>query len=169
MHRSPLAGLTRLLASLCCCALPLACAQPAPGAADAARAAAIVSLVVERACFGCPAPERLELYADGRARLTRGGQARLGTAEQVAEGRMAPAEFERLALATVAAGFYGWAERYEEPGLQDGAWVLLTVRGRGGDERQVFRREEAGPPALAALLARFEAAQARVRFLPLPR
>lgn len=162
--RSSLHRLGRLLAWLGFCALPLACAQPAP----AAGPAAVGTITLERQCFGCPSGERLELGADGRARLTRLGQARHGTVDVVSEGRLAPGEFERLARAVVAAGFFSMAERYEAEGLQDGAWAQLTVT-RGGVARVVFRREDAGPKALADLLAALDAAQARVRFVPLTR
>lgn len=164
MVRSTLHGLGRLLAWLGFCALPLACAQPAP----AAGASPVQTISVERQCFGCPAGERLELSADGRARLTRLGQARHGTVDVVSEGRLAPGEFDALARAVVAAGFFAMADRYEDEALQDGAWAQLTVV-RAGVARQVFSREGAGPKALADLLAALAAAQARVRFVPLAR
>lgn len=161
MVRSTLRALCGLLAWLGFCALPAACAQTAP-------AAPVQSITVERQCFGCPAGERLELAADGRARLTRLGQARHGTVDLVSEGRLAPGEFERLARAVVAAGFFALAERYEDEGLQDGTWAQLTVV-RGGVARQVFSREGAGPKPLVELLASLAAAQSRIRFVPLGR
>lgn len=166
MNRPSLPGLCGLLAWLGLCCLPMACAQPAP--ADARESASISAITVERQCFGCPAGERLELGRDGRARLTRIGHARLGTVDQVSEGPLRREEFDRLARAVQAAGYFSFAERYEEEGLRDGAWVLMTVV-RSGVSRQVFRRENAGPQALADLLATLDAARARIQFLPLAR
>lgn len=154
----------RLAAWLGLALLPLACAQPAAAPGDAP----ITRIVLERHCFGCPTGERLELVRDGPARLTRQGSARHGTADEVLEGPLPRAEFERLAQAVLAAGFFSLAERYEAEGLQDGAWAQLSVQ-RGAQVHQVFRREQAGPPALAGLVAALEAAQARVRFTRLAR
>lgn len=166
MNRPTLPGLCGLLAWLGLCGLPMACAQPGPSAAR--QDAAISVITVEKQCFGCANGERLELGRDGRARLTKIGHARLGTVDQVSEGPLQREEFERLARAVLAAGYFSFAERYEDEGLQDGAWVLLTVV-RGGASRQVFRRENAGPQALADLLVTLDAARARIHFIPLAR
>lgn len=140
--------------------------QPTPLSATAEHeAAAITAITLERDCSGCPSGSRIELHRDGRAVATVTGKARRGTQDEVSQARLAPGDFDPLARAVVAAGFFGMPDTFEEPGLQDGAWATLTVA-RGAASKQVFRREEAGPPALKALEAAVLALQARLAFAP---
>lgn len=160
----------RMLGALCGCIVLPACATgpatprmtPPP---TSAAADAITAITLERDCSGCPSGSRLDLRRDGSAVATVTGKARRGTQDQVSRARLAPAEFDTLARAIVAAGFFGLAETYEEPGLQDGAWATLGVT-RGATLKQVFRREDAGPPALKSLEAALIALQARLVFVP---
>lgn len=157
------------VAVLCGCIVLPACAfgggpaaLPANGAGDAA--AAITHITLEHDCSGCATGARLELRRDGSAQATVTGKARRGTQDKVAQARLAPADFERLAQAVVAAGFFELADSYEEPGLQDGPWATLAVQ-RGAVLKQVFRRDEAGPAALKALEAQVLALQSRLVFV----
>lgn len=168
----------RILGALgACIALPACAAAPAdtpmtsPRTADLASAAdvaAITVITLERDCSGCPSGSRIELRREGSAVATATGKARRGTHDRVSRARIPPGDFDTLARAVLAAGFFAMAETYEEPGLQDGAWATLGVT-RGTVHKQVFRREDAGPPALQALEAAVTALQARLVFVPDPR
>lgn len=160
---------------LCACAWAGA-AGAAPGGLAGARAAmmpssappsaaAIVQVTLEGDCHGCASGLRLELPRGGPAVAHRLGKARHRTADTQARAALSPGEFEALVQAVLAAGFFSMADRYEDASLADGAWVAVTVRHAGGEHR-VFRREDAGPPALQALLAQIEALQARLLFVP---
>lgn len=162
----------RILGALCGCIVLPACAaspaeprMPAPPDTAAAEAGAITALTLERDCSGCASGSRIELRRDGGVVATVTGKARLGTQTQVSRARMAPADFQDLARAVVAAGFFGMPETFEEPGLQDGAWASLAVA-RGAAVKQVFRRDGAGPAALKSLEAAVVALQARLVFVP---
>lgn len=137
---------------------------PQPATATTA-AGAITALTLERDCSGCPTGARLEVRRDGSVVATVTGKARRGTQDQASRARLPPGEFDTLAQAVLGAGFFTMAETYEEPGLQDGAWVTLGVM-RGTVLKQVFRREDAGPPPLKALEAALIALQARLVFVP---
>lgn len=147
--------------------LSLAGALPMPSSSAAATAPPRISrIVLERTCFGCADAGRLVLRSDGSATLTEAGNARQGTVDRVSTGRFAPAEFERLAAAIVASGFFGLDDRYEDPELRDGTSTTLEVERVGVAAKQVFRREDAGPAALAAIDAAIAGLRGRIRFDP---
>lgn len=162
----------RILGALCGCIVLPACAAgpvdtsrtPLPNSA-AAEAAAITTITLERDCSGCATGSRLELRRDGSAVATVTGKARLGTQTLVSRARMAPADFQNLARAVAASGFFAMPETFEDPDLQDGAWASLAVA-RGAAIKQVLRRDEAGPAALKSLEAAIVALQARLSFVP---
>ena len=133
--------------------------------APAASSTLISTITLERDCNGCPTGQRLELHRDGQAVATTTGKARLRTVDSSARAALPTAEFDALARQLTAAGFFEMAEIYEEPGVQDGSWVTLTVV-RAGVARQVFRREDAGPLALKAVDTAMAALQARLVFVP---
>jgi hypothetical protein len=149
-------------------------AGPAAGTVSATSAtsgapSAITQIGLERDCFGCATGTRVLLHRDGRAELTITGKARHRTVDRPLHGRIEPQQFEALARLVLEADFFALEPLYEEPDLQDGAWATIRV-GRGGDIKEVFRREQAGPEGLArleaAIEAAIEAAQARSRFEP---
>ncbi len=172
------AGLRRrsILGALCGCTVLPACASgpegmpmttpPTPGAAGM-DAATITRITLERDCPACPTGTRLELHRDGSAVATVTGKARRGTQDRVARARLAPGDFDTLARDVVRAGFFAMPDTFEEAGLQDGHWAMLGVT-RGTGLKQVFRREDAGPPALKALEAALLALQGRLAFVPEP-
>jgi hypothetical protein len=136
-----------------------------PACASDGAAGAISAITLERDCNGCRTGSRLELQRSGEAVLTLTGKARLGTQDRVSRARITPADFAALANAAVAAGFFAMAETYEAEGLQDGPWAMLGLQ-RGSVVKQVFRRDEAGPPALRALEAAVLQLQSRLVFVP---
>lgn len=140
---------------------PMAMAQKPAATASAG----ITAIRIERNCFGCASGSVLALYRDGRAAYTTTGNARSGTADKTSAGTIAPDEFERLARLAVSSDFFSLNESYEDTQTRDGAWVTTIIE-REGREKQVFRREDAGPPALAALEAAIDATKARIRFNP---
>lgn len=164
----------RIVGVLCACIVLPACAAGPSATAPPTRTAVtampapadtIHTITLERDCTGCPTGLRLELRRDGSALATTTGKARLGTQDQVARARLAPADFDTLARAVEAAGFFEMPDTFEEAGLQDGGWATLGVV-RGSTVKQVFRRDTAGPAALKALEAAVIALQARLVFVP---
>lgn len=155
----------------------VACATPAPlqkqqpaGAMDTRNKAvqqvqSITEISVESNCFGCATGALLSLHRDGRAVFTVTGHARHGTADQRSSGRVTAPEFDALARLLLDQGFFGLAESYEDPAVQDGAWATTRVV-RAGQAKQVFRRGDAAPAALLAVEAAVAAAQGRIRFNP---
>ena len=127
-------------------------------------APALSSLSLERDCNGCPSGSRVVLYADGRAVLTTVGKGRLGTADEVREGRLPPAVFADLARSAQARGVADLPEDSADPQQQDGPWLQLRIEWKGGHAKQVFYRGEVQPPALAALVEAIDAASARIAF-----
>jgi len=115
--------------------------------------------------MGCRTGQRVELHRDGRAVATTTGKARLGTADRITRANLPVADFDALAQQLLAIGFFEMAPVYEEAGLQDGTWSTLTVQ-RSGSVHQVFRREDAGPPALKLLESAITALQNRLEFVP---
>lgn len=153
MHVAP--SLPLIALSLC-----LGCAGTVP-AAGCDRAAAVQEIVWEQDCPGCPQGLRLRFGRDGQALLTATGKARLRTADVDRPAVLAPADFERLVQALAEAGLFGLAALHEEPGVADGRWTQWRVScGQGTHE--LFRREDAGPPALDALDAIVEAWRRRL-------
>ncbi len=138
---------------------PMTVPEPTPASVQA-----ISAITLERDCMGCPTGMRLELRRDGQAVATATGKARLRTSDSVSRAALPAAEFDALARQLLAAGFFDLAEVYEEAGVADGSWATLTAV-RGGVARQVFRREDAGPPALKSLEAAMIALQARLVFV----
>lgn len=143
-------------------ALPLcvACAGAVPaGGCDGA--AALQEIVWERDCSGCPEGLRLRFGRDGRALLTVTGKARFGTASREQPVALAPADFARLAAELAQAGLFGLAARHEPADVADGRWTRWQATCTAAT-REVFRREDAGPPALDALDAVAEAWRRRL-------
>jgi len=134
-------------------------------AATSAAAQQISAITLESDCMGCRTGQRVELHRDGRAVATTTGKARLGTSDRVTQASLTAADFDALAQHLLAGGFFEMAPVYEEAGLQDGAWATLTVV-RDGSVHQVFRREDAGPPALKVFETAIAALQKRLVFVP---
>ncbi len=146
---------------------PIPTRKGTPATAPTATPAAALDISVitlETDCMGCPTGQRIELHRDGRAVATTTGKARLGTADLVTRAELPGAEFDALAQKLLALGFFEMAAVYEEAGLQDGSWSTLTVQ-RSGSVHQVFRREDAGPPALKLLETAVTALQSRLAFV----
>jgi hypothetical protein len=135
----------------------------APAVAPVAGAEKIDEIELERDCFGCETGSRLVLHRDGRAVLTLTGKPRRGTQDRQLHGQLSAQDFDILAREVLAQGFFALAPIYDLPDLRDGAWATLRVT-RAGERTEVFRREDAGPPALHRLEAAVEAVQARIRF-----
>lgn len=150
---------------------PSAAAQAAAidTAVPTVRPAAIAShtdidqIALEKGCFGCASGLRLVLRRDGSAIRTLTGQARHGTSDQRFQASIEPVAFEALARQAVASGLEGWADSYQDPQLQDGAWVQLSVS-RGARVKQVFQRNGAGPAGLTALVQAIDTWQAQAPF-----
>jgi hypothetical protein len=153
---SGLAG--AVVMALCWCVLPA-------GAGSADGAAGITRITLERDCNGCPSGWMLVLARDGSARLNIAGKARLGTADQSLAGQVSAQDFDALARVAVGQGYFSYAESYQDPDLQDGPWAATGVTA-GGVEKRVFRRNDAGPPALIAFEAAIEALKQRIVFKP---
>jgi len=134
-------------------------------AATSAAAQQISAITLESDCMGCRTGQRVELHRDGRAVATTTGKARLGTADRIARATLPAADFDALSQQLLAGGFFEMAPVYEEAGLQDGNWSTLTVQ-RSGSLHQVFRREDAGPPALKVWETNITALQKRLVFVP---
>lgn len=137
-----------------------ACAQPAMDD--------ITEISIERDCFGCASASVLVLRRDGRATLSTVGKARHGTQDSSASGTLKREDFDALARLVAAKGFFQMQGSYESPDVQDGAWVTTRVL-RGTREKQVLRRDAAGPEGLKQLEAAAAALQARIAFVPNPR
>lgn len=152
--------LARWLLLLSCCAM-----LPAAGGAFAAEPP-IEAITLERDCFGCASGGRLELWPDGQIRLTVLGHARHGTGDQVSTGRLPAAEFAAMARMLQQQGFFALQDSYDDPELRDGAWTLIKAS-RAGQDKQVFRRGELGPPALGLIVAALDALRAGADLRPL--
>ena len=145
MGRMRAAPTSALLALGAC----MGCAAPVP-AAPCATLTSVQEIVWEQDDTGRPQGLRLRFGRDGQALLTATGKARLRTADVQQPAPLAAADFERLAAELAAAGLFGLAPRHEEPGLADGRWTQWRATCTDGTH-EVFRREDAGPPALDAL------------------
>ncbi len=132
-------------------ALPLcvACAGAVP-AAGCTGPAAVQEVVWERDCTGCPEGLRLRFGRDGRALLTVTGKSRFRTQDRERPATLAPGDFERLAAALAEAGLFGLAAVHEPADVADGRWTRWQAS-CATTTHEVFRREDAGPPALDAL------------------
>ncbi len=137
-----------------------ACSAAPPGPGGAAHG--VTEIAIERDCYGCDNAGRWLLRSDGSVVFTQVGKARHGTVDQVRRGRVEPAEFDALARLIVQRGFFQLQDRYEEPGLQDGAWTTVRAA-RGLQEKEVFVREDAAPPDLQAVQAAIDGLTSRVR------
>lgn len=110
----------------------------------------------------------LVLQRDGKATHTITGSARAGTGEQRFEGAVNPQAFAALAGVLVDKGFFALQDSYADPSLQDGSWATVQVEW-GVQSKQVFNRNDAGPPNLLAVQQAIDAVQAQIRFLPAAR
>lgn len=127
-------------------------------------APAVSSVSLERDCNGCASGSRTVLRADGTATLTTVGKGRLGTGDQVREGRLPLAVFDEIARSAQARGVAGLAEDSSDPQLQDGPWLQLRIEWNNGQAKQVFYRGDTPPAALAALTQAIDAAAQRIAF-----
>jgi len=134
-----------------------ACAQPAMDD--------ITEISIERDCFGCASASKLVLRRDGRATLVTVGKARMGTQDGSASGTVRREDFDALAKLAAAQGFFQMQDSYEQADVQDGAWVTTRVL-RGTRDKQVLRRDGAGPEGLKQIEAAAAALQARISFVP---
>jgi hypothetical protein len=160
MHAAP----PPILLALVLCGVVSACTAGGPVVAPAAgcdRAAAVQEIVWEQDCMGCPQGLRLRFGRDGQALLTATGKPRLRTADVERAAALAPADFDRLAAELAAAGLFGLAPRHEPPDTADGRWTQWRATCAAGTH-EVFRREDAGPPALDALDAIVQAWRRRL-------
>jgi hypothetical protein len=111
---------------------------------------------VEHDCFGCATGWTLVLRSDGTATHTVTGNPRHGTVDQVSTGAIGGREFDRLAALLVARGFFTMRDEYADAQTADGAWTSIAAL-RGGREKKVFDRGQAGPAALRAIETEIEA------------
>lgn len=137
-------------------------------AAGAAGLPAPRTISLERDCNGCAAGSRLVLQADGRAQLTTLGKARMGTPDQLREGRISIEAFAALARLAWVHGFFELPDEIADPQEQDGPWLLLRIECTDGRAKAVFNRGDRRPAALAELLAAIEAASRDIHFNPPP-
>ncbi len=158
-RRSALLALA--VSAMCGCVPHLTGAQPR----TARSSMNITEISLERDCSGCATGSVLVLRGDGSAMLTTTGKARLGTEDQVSVGRVRIEDFNELARLAAAQGFFDLNDSYEDPQLQDGAWSTTRVV-RGGQDKRVFRRDDAGPPTLRTLEAAIERLRERTPFAP---
>jgi hypothetical protein len=155
-------GTKRLRRSLLTRGLWVLCGSPAfPAAAQPV----IMQITVERDCPGCPSGSVLVLRRDGSASYTSTGKARRGTVDQTFQGMLRAQDFEHLARVVLAQHFFELNDRYEDPQLQDGPWQTIGVDSVTQNKR-VFSRDDAGPPALKELAAAIEAVRLQTRFVP---
>ena len=153
-------GRRRVLRALWTCLLA--------GGGTAARAGSgaghmISRITIVQDCFGCATGSTLVLQRDGTARHMVTGKARHGTEDRSWLGEVRPQDFEALASLVQAAGFFEMDEGYEDPQVADGAWSTITIT-RGGQDKQVFRRGQAGPESLTQIEAAAQALKARILF-----
>ena len=132
---------------------------------SASPTAGITTITLERSCFGCASSSLLVLHRSGLTSITETGNARHGTPGKISSGTISPVEFEHLARLAIASGFFALNDTYEDPQIRDGAWSTTTIT-RNGQDKKVFRREDAGPASLTALEAGIDAAKARIGFYP---
>lgn len=150
----------RLLVALALSTAVLAVARAAPPPDGA-----VISLIaMEKDCFGCASGSRLVLRRDGFAGLTQTGKARHGTQEKSSVGRVGTAEFEALARLTLAQGWLGLQDSYDDPQTRDGGWTLILVERSDGTAKQVFRRAGTGPAALDVIEAALLELQGGITF-----
>jgi hypothetical protein len=158
--------LKRMVRSLCACtafAALAACAQPAGTAMNT-----ISEISIERDCSGCATGSVLVLRSDGTATLSTIGKARHATTDSASSGTLRREDFEALARLAQSQGFFEMKDIYEDPDVQDGAWVTTRVL-RGKQDKRVIRRDAAGPEALKQLEAAITTLQARLAFTPVRR
>ena len=162
-----------LMWTLCWCAWPfagaLAAGTPAVHGTHANTAAGIAADITEisfeQDCSGCPSSATLVLRRDGLAAFTLQGKARLGGASRQERGRIGPQDFAALARFIVVQGYFELQDEYQDTSLQDGNWAVTRVV-RGGREKRVFRREDAGPQTLMAVESAIAEVKARIRMTP---
>lgn len=121
-------------------------------------------ITLERNCNGCTRGSRLVLHADGRAELTRVGNARMGTVDERCEGRFSPAAFEAVAALARGEAFQALGEDLADPEVQDGPWLALRVDYADGRLKQVFQRGPQPPRVLTALVDAIDVAGRQAGF-----
>ena len=160
---TPLFRWLQRLPSACLCLGMISCVMADSGASGGPHG--ITEIVIERDCFGCAVGRSLVLQSDGSARVAEVGKARHGTSDRVDPGWVSPDEFDALARLLVERGFFQMKDRYEDPELQDGAWMTLRAT-RGSQQKEVFVRDDAAPPDLRAVETAIDALQSRIRKRP---
>jgi hypothetical protein len=157
-----------LWAALLACSVAPAGASGLPAAAPGGPGAAgLVSLTLERDCFGCPSGQRLEVRGDGLMVFTETGKARHGTQDRSRQTHISSAELLQLARLLEAEGFRSLQPEYQLADTQDGAWASLEAvfREQGSSAvdqtHRVFAREEAAPPGLQRLWSALDALRDR--------
>ncbi|MBL8277469.1 MAG: hypothetical protein JNL93_12270 [Pelomonas sp.] len=134
-------------------ALALGLEAALAGAAGAGGLPALPRQIsLETDCNGCPTGTRIVLMADGVIQWQQLGKARLGTTDETRQGRVSPEDFAAVAELWQARGLGRMGEEFVDPQTQDGPWQLLRIEHADGTSQQVFRRGEAGPPALAEVI-----------------
>ena len=127
----------------------------------------ITQIVVEHDCFGCATGWTLVLRSDGTATHTVTGNARHGTVDQASTASIGAREFERLAALLVSRGFFAMKDEYANAQTADGSWTSIAAV-RGGREKKVFDRGQAGPVPLRAIETEIEAVRSRLAVPPSP-
>lgn len=125
----------------------------------------ITSISVEKDCSGCPTGSVLTLRRDGTATYTVTGKARLGTTGAESTGTVSAETFTEIARFIESQGFFNLKDEYDDPQLKDGAWTTISVE-RGGDEKRVFRRDDAGPASLKAIEKAIGDLKPQIQFVP---
>lgn len=167
--------------ALCWCAVPAVGAAPADRGAESTKrsvmppgpqaeresalAAEITQISLEQDCSGCATGSVLVIRRDGSVSFTVQGKSRLGGVSRQEAGRVNAQDFSALARLIVAQGYFEMNDEYQNPELQDGAWAVTRVS-RNGQEKQVFRRDDAAPAALTAIERALSELKARIRFTP---
>jgi hypothetical protein len=126
---------------------------------------AISEIKLEHNCFGCPTGSILVLQRSGTATYTVTGSARHGTVDRASTGPLRREDFDALAQLLVSRGFFALEDKYDDPQARDGAWTTVSAV-RGGQEKKVFHRVQAGPARLRAIEQAIEAVKARLVLAP---
>lgn len=134
-------------------ALALGLEAALAGAAGASGQATLPRQIsLESDCNGCLVGTRIVLTADGAIQWQQLGKARLGTTDETRQGRVTPEDFAAVAALWQARGLPRMGEEFTDPTTADGPWQLLRIEHADGTSQQLFRRGEAGPPALAEVI-----------------
>ena len=131
----------------------------------APRPDAVTAITLERDCSGCETGTTMTFRLDGMATLENTGKERFGTSDRSFTGKVARADFDRLASLLISRGFFDLRDEYRDPTLADGAWIATSAV-RDGRTKKVVDRNEAGPPALRAIEEAIESVRASITWVP---